>query len=102
MYKVEDCLVIIRDVEELERLGFQFIINDEKLVINGTVDEDEGLDISLLNSYIGLIEGKEYYNDDTIYTAIKYKEELKQSKNEYDTIIEKTLDGEISIINIEK
>jgi len=76
MYKIEDLITIIRDMEELERLGFKFMIKDSELMINGEFDRK--IDLQLLNSYRGLIMDEGYYNNDEIIKALEYKNELRE------------------------
>ena len=74
IFNFEKYITIVRDIEELERLGFKVSIKDGKVCIDKS---DREVDVRLLNSYIGLVDRKDYYDDDTIITALIYKGEMR-------------------------
>jgi hypothetical protein len=71
-YELDDIISIIRDVEELERLGYSFDIEDYELKISNAINRE--VTVELLNSHRGLIQNKDYYDKDTILLALKLKE----------------------------
>lgn len=78
MTNCEDYITIIRDIEELERLGFKFEVRNGNLNV---IPNYIPVDFNLLNSYVGLVKRVDYYDEEAIITAIKYKGELGDDEN---------------------
>jgi len=77
MINTDDYITIIRDIEELERIGFVFKFKNEKLdvSIKDSITEDEI--IEKLNSYRGVIKNIDYYNHRDIFEAYIMKSQIE-------------------------
>lgn len=77
MINTDDYITIIRDIEELERIGFVFKLKNGKLdvSIKDSVTEDEI--IEKLNSYRGVIKNIDYYNYRDIFEAYVMKSQIE-------------------------
>jgi cell division protein ZapA (FtsZ GTPase activity inhibitor) len=70
--KTEDMLTIVRDVKELERLGFKIEINEETGEVICTDDDTEITKelLDKLNSYMGVVKNLDYYSQQEMFEAL--------------------------------